>query len=348
MRSRPVCERVDVVPEDEGTRRESDGEVTPRRPRPFWSGTIAFGLVSLPVDLYAANRASRVSLRLVDADGTPLTRRYVSTGGGEPLESEEIVRGRSIGDDRFVVVEDDELEALAPEQSQEIDLTQFVDVTEIDPTYFGRSYFLAPARGAQRAYRLLAQTMEDAGKAGIATFVMRGKAYLVAILAEQGILRAETLRFFAEVRSPEAVGLPALDEPDPERLLSIERAIEALAAESLDRSLLRDLASRRLLELVETKREGGDDVVALSEPLAEAVRESVDVMALLKRSLAEEADEPEAGSDGRAKDSQRAPSGRALEKRSKAELYERAQELDVPGRSRMTKQQLAEAIRDAR
>jgi DNA end-binding protein Ku len=366
---------VAAVPETRHERRPAADEAETKRLRPFWSGTIAFGLVSLPVNLYAANRASRVSLRMIDASGTPLTRRYFPADGGEPLAPEQIVRGRSVDDGRFVVVEDDELEGLAPEKSQEIDLTRFVDATEIDPTYFGRSYFLAPDRGAQRAYRLLARTMEEAGKAGIATFVMRGKEYLVAILAEQGILRAETLRFHDEVRSPAGVGLPALEEPDAQRLRRLEGAMEHLAAQELDRSLLRDRASRRLLALVETKRAAGEAVVELPEPLAEEVHEPVDLMALLKRSLTEDGEEQDArgdraaggtGAGGKRRTGASArggngargsgagtgakgPSGgkRDLERRSKAELYERAQELDIAGRSAMTKQQLVDAIRDA-
>src|SRR5690606_22010540 len=97
--------------------------------------------------------------------------------------------------DHFVVVTDEELEALAPEKSRDIDLRRFVDVGAIAPEMCERAYFLTPAGGSTKAYRLLAAAMERTGRAGIATFVMRGKEYLVAILAENGILRTETLRF---------------------------------------------------------------------------------------------------------------------------------------------------------
>lgn len=112
------------------------------------------------------------------------------------------MRGYEVEKDRFILVDDEELVALAPEKSQEIDLKRFVELSEIDPVYFERAYFLAPDRDAVKAYRLLARTMEEAGRAGIATFVMRGKEYLVAIIAEQGFLRAETLRFHDELRIP--------------------------------------------------------------------------------------------------------------------------------------------------
>ncbi len=299
----------------------------------MWSGTVAFGLVALPVQLFPANRTTRASLRMVSEDGQPLERRYfASDDATEPLESDAIVRGFPIGDDRFVVVEDEELESLDPDKSHEIDLSRFVDEDEVDPMRFERGYFLAPDRGALKAYRLLAKTMEEAGKMGIATFVMRDTEYLVAIIAEDGILRAQTLRFHDELRSPEDVGLPELGDGDADLRTEAERAIERLAAEELDRSLLRDRGTRRLLELVDRKREAGEDVVELGPESGEAPPDEVDLMQVLKQSLAQadEGDE-EATTD--------------LGERTKGELYERAQELDVEGRSRMTKQELIDAIR---
>ena len=189
-----------------------------QRPRSFWSGTIAFGLVSIPVSLYVASRSGGISLRMVDEDGTPLRRRYFCSKDGEPLEADDIVRGYEVEKDRFVIVKDEELEALAPEKSREIDLKRFVPLAQIDPIWFERGYFLAPDKGAMKAYRLLANTMEQEGRAGIATFVMRGKEYLVAIIGQQGLLRAETLRFHDELRTPDDVGLPTLDKADAKRI----------------------------------------------------------------------------------------------------------------------------------
>src|SRR3977135_3514658 len=137
----------------------------------------------------------------------PLARRYYSEKTGRDLDSGDMVRGYEIDKDKYVVVTDEELERLAPEQSRDIDLRRFVDLTSIPPIYFDRSYFLAPAEGSEKAYRLLADTMAKSDLAGIATFVMRGKEYLVAIFPEQGILRAETMRFPDELRSPKDVGL---------------------------------------------------------------------------------------------------------------------------------------------
>src|SRR5437870_6292764 len=185
-----------------------NGDDNQRRARPFWSGTLTFGLVSVPVDLYPGNRTNRAPLRMLSPEGEPLARRYYSQKSGDDLDDDEMVRGYEVEKDKYVVVTDEELERLAPEQSRDIDLRRFVDLESIPPLYFDRSYFLAPSAGSEKAYKLLAETMAKSGLAGIATFVMRGKEYLAAIFPENGILRAETMRFADEIRSSKEIGLP--------------------------------------------------------------------------------------------------------------------------------------------
>src|SRR5215475_3863792 len=149
-----------------------DGEDNGRAARPFWSGTITFGLVSVPVDLYPGNRTNRAPLRMLSPEGEPLSRRYYSQKTERDLEDDQMIRAFEIEKDKFVVVTDEELERLAPEQSRDIDLRRFVPLEDIPPLYFDRSYFLAPGQGAEKAYKLLAETMTNDDLAGIATFVM--------------------------------------------------------------------------------------------------------------------------------------------------------------------------------
>ena len=118
---------------------------------------------------------------MLGPDGQPLARKYYSQKSERDLNADEIVRGYEIKKDKYVVVTDDELERLAPEKTRDIDLKLFVPENSIPPIYFERGYFLTPAAGSQKAYKLLAETMKKSGLAGIATFVMRGKEYLVAI-----------------------------------------------------------------------------------------------------------------------------------------------------------------------
>src|SRR5437763_11352395 len=160
------------------SRSDNDDEGV-RGARPFWSGTLTFGLVSVPVDLYPGNRTNRAPLRMLSPEGEPLARRYYSEKSGDDLKDDDMVRGFELEKDRYVIVTDEELERLAPEQSRDIDLSRFAPLEDISPLFFDRSYFLAPSEGSEKAYRLLAQTMEKRKLAGLATFVMRGKEYLV-------------------------------------------------------------------------------------------------------------------------------------------------------------------------
>lgn len=328
--------------------------------RSFWSGTIAFGLVSLPVSLYTATRPRAVSLRMLDEDGTPLTRRFFCSREDKPLSRDELVRGFEIEKEKYIEIKDEELEALAPEKSREIDLRRFVPLDEIDPMYFERAYFLVPEEGASKAYRLLAKSMESMGRAGIATFVMRGKEYLIAIIAEHGVLRAETLRFEDELRSPADVGLPELPKTEASEVRAIKSAIEQLTEDELDRSELTDEPTRELMALIERKLESDEDVVHAPEiPEVEEVgAEVIDLMEVLTRSLsaqasteAERSGQPQRKSKPKKRERSEAspPETPAVSPdTSKAELYDLAKELDIHGRSHMSKQELFKAIERAR
>lgn len=262
--------------------------------RAFWSGTITFGLVSIPVALYAANRASGVSLRMVAPNGTPLVRRYYAARDDRELDADDIVRGYEVEKGKFVRVDDDELERLAPERTRDIDLRQFVTLDEIDPMYFERAYYLVPTGGSNKAYRLLAQVMEETKRAGIATFVLRAKEYLVAIMAERGILRAETLRFADELRTPEDVGLPAPVAAPAAESRKMEREIAKRMDDALNPRDLKDASAERLLKLAKKKLRAGEDVVdAETAGTGEESggRPVIDLMEVLKRRMAGAEDE---------------------------------------------------------
>lgn len=264
---------------------QADGDESARSVRPFWSGTLTFGLVTVPVDLYPGNRTNRASLRMLGPEGEPLSRRYFSEKSGRDLEDDEMIRGYEIEKDRFVVVTDEELERLAPEQSRDIDLRRFVPLENIPPLYFDRSYFLAPGEGSEKAYKLLAGTMEKEKLAGIATFVMRGKQYLVAIFPENDILRAETMRFADEIRSPKDIDLPESKKVPAATVKKFERLIAKHSDNKLDLKDFKDEQTEKLLKLVQKKRKQHKDVVEVEVP-AEEKGKVIDLMAALKKSLA--------------------------------------------------------------
>lgn len=255
--------------------------------RAFWSGTISFGLVSVPVELFPATRSSTVHFRMLSPDGTPVRRRYYCPEHNQDVEADEIVRGYEVAKGEYVVLRDEELESLEPQKSRDIDLRLFVNVAEIPPTYFERAYYLAPSGNSNKAYRLLAEVMQQTGKAGIATFVMRDKEYLVAILAENHILRAETLRFHDELRTPEEVGLPAKPRLDKDRVARFERIIRKHTADELDPEEMLDEQSRRLMDIVERKYQEKQDVVRpeLPEEDEDDGPSTVNLLEVIRRSL---------------------------------------------------------------
>ncbi len=217
--------------------------------------------------------------------GKPLARRYYSQDSGRDLDTEDIVRGYEIKKDRYVEITDEELERLAPEQSRDINLRRFVDDKRIPRLYFERGYFLAPA-GSTRAYHLLAETMQRTGRAGIATFVMRGKEYLVAITADNGILRAETMRFHDEIRSPQDVGLPKKQKPSPTGVRSFERLIAQRSRASVPATELRDEEAERLKKLIDRKRKREENVIG-APGRGKRKAEVINLIDVLRKSLGE-------------------------------------------------------------
>jgi len=252
--------------------------------RPFWSGTISFGLVSIPVNLFPANRSSHVGVRTLAADGAPLRRRYFSASTGRELPPDDTVRGYEIESGRYVTVSDDELDKLAPEKSRDIDLRRFVNLDQIPPLYFERGYFLAPDADSTKAYQLLAAVMEKTRQAGIATFVMRGKEYLIAIVAEHGILRAETMRFQDEIRTPADIGLPEKPEVPASLVRRFEQIIQQRAADELSLDDLHDEAAAALMRIVKSKQAHKENVVVSSEASTGSA-ESTGLLEMLKQSL---------------------------------------------------------------
>jgi len=199
--------------------------------RPLWSGTITFGLVSIPVELVTAVRPRQTAMKLVDKAGHALGREYHCSKEDKKLSQDELVRGYETDSGKMVVITDEEFESVAPEMSGDIELRNFVPLEQIPPIYFNRPYFLAPSGKSTKAYHLLTATMEKAGRVGIGSFVMRGHEYLVAIIADNGVLRADTLRYADEIRTPETIGLSKRGKATASKVTQFVKIIEDLATE---------------------------------------------------------------------------------------------------------------------
>jgi DNA end-binding protein Ku len=238
----------------------------------------------VPVDLFPANKSNRAPLRMLSVEGEPLARRYYDEKAERDLDADQVVRGYEIKKGKYVVITDDELERLAPEKSRDIDLQRFVPEDSIPPVFFERGYFLTPGSGSEKAYKLLAETMEKGNQAGLATFVMRGKEYLVAIFAEHGILRAETMRFADELRSPADVGLPKKKKSPPAMVRKFEKLISSKSKKQLSPRKLADEQTAKLLKLVKKKSSQRKNVVKVETEQREKGN-VIDLMSVLKKSL---------------------------------------------------------------
>ena len=266
---------------------------TGARVRPLWSGTITFGLVSIPVDLVTAVRPRQTAMKLVDQSGHALGREYHCSKDDKKLSQDELVRGYETDDGKMVVITDEEFESVAPEMSGDIELRNFVPLAQIPPIYFNRPYFLAPSGRSTKAYHLLTATMEKAGRVGIGSFVMRGHEYLVAIIADNGVLRADTLRYSDEIRTPDSIGLGKPGKVAASKVAQFAKLIDDLQRSEIDVAEFQDEEARALERLAETKQKEDEDVVHQRGLEAADGEESgakvIDLMEVLRKSLSKNA-----------------------------------------------------------
>ncbi|HTU72665.1 MAG TPA: Ku protein [Trebonia sp.] len=254
--------------------------------RAIWSGVLSFGLVTVPVQLYSATEGHRPSFHQF-AEGTADRIRYqrVNERTGDEVGYSDIVKGADVGDGSYVLLEQGELDSVAPGRSRSLDVHMFVDLDEIDAIYFNKTYFLGPgSEEATRAYALLRDAIADCDKAAIASFVMRGKEYLAAVRADSGLLVLETLFYADEVRDPRAeIG----NLPGEVRVSSQERRMARQLVESMSgpwaASDYRDTYADRVNDLIEAKKNETEPQPAAGPPattnvtdLTAALRASVD------------------------------------------------------------------------
>jgi DNA end-binding protein Ku len=256
-------------------------------PRAIWSGAISFGLVNIPVKLYSAVSRKTVRFHQIDAEsGQRVRQQRVNPGSGEEVPYEQIVKGYEISPDRYVTITPEELEALEPQKTRTIDIEQFVDLEQIDPIYYDHPYYLAPDKGAAKAYKLLLDAMEEADKVAIARVVIRSKENLVALRSYGGAITMETMLFPDEVIQPDSIEeLAAVDgdvKTTKRELDMAKQLIESLSGD-FDPSEYRDQYRERVLDLIERKAAG--ETITIEEPVAEK-KEVPDLMAALEASIA--------------------------------------------------------------
>ncbi|GAC1324421.1 MAG: Ku protein [Thermoleophilaceae bacterium] len=252
-------------------------------PRSIWTGAISFGLVNVPVKLYSAVSKKTVRFhQLHDADGVRLQQKRICPADGEEVPYENVVKGYEITPEQYVVVTQEELDALDPAKTKTIDIEDFVDLAEIDPIYYDHAYYLLPDRGAAKAYKLLLTAMADAQKVAIARVVIRTKEQLVAIRPSGELLAMTTMNFADEVIPHDRFDeLPGEEVETAKREIDMARQlIESLTAE-FEPGRYHDTYRERVLDLVERKAEGKEIAV---QPVEEP-QEVPDLMAALEASV---------------------------------------------------------------
>lgn len=256
-------------------------------PRAIWTGAISFGLVSVPVKLFSATSSKTVRFHnLHDRDGVRLRQKRICPKDGEEVPYEHVVKGYEITPDRYVVIAQEELDALDPKATKTIDIEDFVDLAAIDPIHFDHAYYLVPATGAAKPYHLLLEAMESAGKAGIARVVLRTKQQLCALRAAGDVIAMSTMLYHDEVVDParfeELEATAEVETTEREREMA-RSLLDSLAGE-WEPDRYRDTYRERVLELIERKAAGEEIAV---QPQAEPVAAAPDLMAALEASLAE-------------------------------------------------------------
>ncbi len=317
--------------------------------RSIWTGSLSFGLVSIPVALYSATQEHEVRFHQFEKGTTSRIRyRRVNQDTGQDVDYSDIVKGAELPDGDYVVLTDEELADVEPRRTRAIEITDFVDLSAVDPIYFQKSYYLGPRdEQSSKPYALLTAAIERSGRAGVASFVLRNKEHLAVIRPYQGMLMLETMFFADEVRPVDRV---IGDVPDTGSLRKQDLDMAINLIESMttawEPQKYHDSYTERVSELVEAKakdetfevpqEDTGGDVVDLTA----ALRASIDrLRGTAGRSGADTPDRERSGGDSLV------PAD--LKSLSKDELYELAQQFDISGRSRMNRRELERAVTEA-
>jgi DNA end-binding protein Ku len=253
-------------------------------PRAIASGTISFGLVSVPVKLFAGTQAKNLSFNLLHAkDKSRLKQQYICATCGEVVERDDMVRGYEYAKDQYAVLTPEEIKALDQTTDQSIEIEEFVPISSVDPIYFEKTYLLGPDKGGQKAYRLLREAMRKAGKGAVAKFATRGRQQLVLLREAQDGLMMHSLFYPDEVRDFSEIDRGESVTPKPGEIDLAVQLIDQLGTPTFDPSKYEDEYRKRALEVIEQKVAGQEIALA---PAQAPKGQIIDLMEALKASLA--------------------------------------------------------------
>jgi DNA end-binding protein Ku len=255
--------------------------------RGLWKGAISFGLVNVPVELHSAKkRSADLDMTMLDKrDLAPVGYKRVNKSTGKDVPWDDVVKGYEYEDEKYVVLSDEDFRRANPEAAKTVDIQAFVNLIDIAPQYFETPYYLIPGKRGEKAYALLRDTLSKAGKAGIASVVIRTKQYLAALVAQDGILVLNTLRYADELKDPSELKVPQAKVSAKELDMAM-RLVEDMA-DNWKPERYRDTFRDDLLKRIEEKVKAGQ-TEEVTEPEKERKAEKaevIDLMGLLKQSI---------------------------------------------------------------
>ena len=303
-------------------------------PRAIWTGAITFGLVNVPARIYSAVHEHKPQFHLIhESDDGPIGFQKICKLEDKPVDNDEIVKAYEYEKGKLVPVTDEDFDAVEVEGVHTMDLEDFVAYEEIDPTFFAHTYLVGPQDGAEKTYALLVRAMENTGLAGIGKFVMRNRQYLGCLRVREGVLTLEQMHFADEVDAPSSIlpdKLPNVAKRELDMAVSL---IDGFSGE-WEPDKYRDTYVDALLEVIQAKVKG-HEVRPARKPREE---EPPDLLDALRQSV-------EQMKKQRSKSGRNSKAGKSdLASLTKAELDKRARKLGIEGRSKMSKEELAEAV----
>ncbi len=252
--------------------------------RPLWSGSLSFGLINIPVYLYSGSKDRALKFRLLHKeDYSPVNYKKFCSADGAELSEEDIVKGYEIEKNQFVLLEKEDFEKADARKVSTIEISNFVDESAIDPIYYDKPYYIEADKKAEKAYILLREALKKSKKAGVATYVIREREQLGIIRAEDNMLILNQLRHEDEIRMPSGLNFPPAKETTKEEMEIASLLIEKLS-KPFDIKKYKDTYSDALLKVIKERSKGK---VPKKNGEAPKTTSSKDVMAMLKRSLAE-------------------------------------------------------------
>jgi DNA end-binding protein Ku len=250
--------------------------------RPIWNGTIRFGLIAVPIKVNSATEDKSVHFHQVHAaDGSRIKQKRICSKENQEVPYKQVAKGYELRGGKYVLLEQEEIDAAAGDSSHLIELEEFVCAAEIDPVFYDRTYYLGAGKDGGGAYRLLHDALQKTDRAGLGRWVFHNREYLVAIRPLDGVLALHTMRFADELVDPDSLDIPKPSRAPSRREIEMAGKLVDSLHERFDPDAFHDSYRERVLQLIETKASGKEPEL----PEVEDEQDSTDLAAALEASL---------------------------------------------------------------